>query len=98
MSAAHLPAGLMGIDKGHKDQSPLLFIYPIQLTWAGEQVDGDGARTLKKMEWYNRIVMLFLTTWLLEWELSIMQHGFTVFWKLRHEISIFSLELKEYWN
>ena len=23
MSAAHLPAGLMGIDKGHKDQSPL---------------------------------------------------------------------------
>ena len=25
--AVHLPAGLMGIDKGQKDQSPLLYFY-----------------------------------------------------------------------
>ena len=71
MSAAHMPAGPMGIDKGLKDQSPLLFTYQIQLTWAGEQVGGDG-REPWKIECFDRISTSFHTTWLLELELSIM--------------------------
>ena len=47
--AASMPAGPMGIDKGQKGRSPLLFLYPIQLTWAGGHAGGGGERTLKQI-------------------------------------------------
>ena len=72
MSAAHMPAGPMGIDKGLKDQSPP-FIYLPNTIDVGRRAGGWGwGVNPEKIEWYDRISTLFLTTWLLELELSIM--------------------------